>query len=239
VGSFFAAGQWATVASLSAVAVSFTHVVKALEPAINAVASAFILGQVFHPAVYAALVPIFLGVALASASEVSFTFYGFWTALLSNFALVARNVLATKWGTIGDMGEDKVERKTNQLAVVTIVASIVAFPFALLLPNGLMDFYEAWELAVSQGESPWRLAYLLSASCFHFFMYQLSSFWVLSQAPPITHSVLNTLKRLVVIVFAIVAFDTPVTAQSAAGTAVAIAGVLLYSVTKSQCSKKG
>ncbi|CAE8626610.1 unnamed protein product, partial [Polarella glacialis] len=45
VGAAFAAGQVATVASLGAVAVSFTHVVKALEPAINAVASGLILGQ--------------------------------------------------------------------------------------------------------------------------------------------------------------------------------------------------
>ena len=45
VGAAFAAGQVATVASLGAVAVSFTHVVKALEPAVNAIASALILGQ--------------------------------------------------------------------------------------------------------------------------------------------------------------------------------------------------
>ena len=33
------------MASLGAVAVSFTHVVKALEPAVNAIASALVLGQ--------------------------------------------------------------------------------------------------------------------------------------------------------------------------------------------------
>merc|ERR1712008_561486 len=135
VGFFFALGQVMTVASLSAVAVSFTHVVKALEPAVNAIGSALILGQVFHPLVYASLAPVFFGVALASAAELSFTPFGFATAMASNFAFVARNVLATKLGGVGDMGEDKTERKTNQLAVLNIVATAVLFPIALALPG--------------------------------------------------------------------------------------------------------
>merc|ERR1719434_431492 len=88
VGAAFAAGQVMTVASLGAVAVSFTHVVKALEPAVNAIASALILGQVFHPMVYASLLPVFAGVALASSNELSFTMFGFLTAMGSNFAFV-------------------------------------------------------------------------------------------------------------------------------------------------------
>jgi len=238
VGAAFAAGQVATVASLGAVAVSFTHVVKALEPAVNAIASALILGQVFHPMVYASLAPVFLGVALASSSELSFTMFGFMTAMASNFAFVTRNVLATKFGNVGDMGEDKTERKTNQLAVLTFVATAVLFPLALLLPGGLLSAPAAWQAAIAKGVPAGKLAYMMVASGFHFFMYQLSSFWVLSQVPPITHSVLNTLKRVVIIIVSIVVFRTPVTTQSTLGTATAIGGVLLYSLTKQYYSKK-
>eukprot|EP00415_Alexandrium_ostenfeldii_P003551 UN3551 len=77
------------------------------------------------------------------------------------------------------------------------------------------------------------------SSGFHFFMYQMSSFWVLSCVQPITHSVLNTLKRVVIIIVSILVFRNPVTAQSVAGTGIAIAGVLIYSLTKSYFSKKG
>jgi len=239
VGAAFAAGQVCTVASLGAVAVSFTHVVKALEPAVNAVASALILGQVFHPMVYASLAPVFLGVALASSSELSFTMFGFLTAMASNFFFVTRNVLATKFGSTGDMGEDKTTRKTNQLAVLTFVAAAVLFPVALLLPGGLLSFSGACQAAISKGATASSIAYMTAASGFYFFMYQLSSFWVLSCVPPITHSVLNTLKRVVIIIVSIVVFRTPVTAQSAAGTATAIGGVLLYSLTKAHYAKKG
>jgi len=239
VGAAFAAGQVCTVASLGAVAVSFTHVVKALEPAVNAIASAFILGQVFHPMVYASLLPVFAGVALASSSELSFTMFGFLTAMASNFFFVTRNVLATKFGDVGDMGEDKTERKTNQLAVLTAVAAAVLLPIALVLPGGLMSVPAAWKVAIAKGVPASKLAYMLVASGFYFFMYQLSSFWVLSCVPPITHSVLNTLKRVVIIIVSIVVFRTPVTTQSALGTATAIGGVLLYSLTKAHYGKKG
>ncbi|CAK9067468.1 Phosphoenolpyruvate/phosphate translocator 2 [Durusdinium trenchii] len=145
VGAAFAAGQVATVASLGAVAVSFTHVVKALEPAVNAIASALILGQVFHPMVYASLLPVFAGVALASSKELSFTMFGFLTAMASNFFFVTRNVLATKFGDVGDMGEDKTQRKTNQLAVLTAVAALVLLPVAVLLPGGFTSVPTAWK----------------------------------------------------------------------------------------------
>jgi len=238
-GAAFAAGQVMTVASLGSVAVSFTHVVKALEPAVNAIASALILGQVFHPMVYASLLPVFFGVALASSSELSFTMFGFLTAMASNFCFVTRNVLATKLGSVGDMGTDKTERKTNQLAVLTMVATAVLFPIALVLPGGLLSIPAAWQGAIAKGVLADKLAYMMATSGFYFFMYQLSSFWVLSQVPPITHSVLNTLKRVVIIVVSIVVFGTPVTTMGSIGTATAIGGVMLYTVTKKYYSSKG
>jgi len=238
VGAAFAAGQVMTVASLGAVAVSFTHVVKALEPAINAIASALVLGQVFHPMVYLSLAPVFAGVALASTSELSFTTFGFLTAMASNFAFVTRNVLAAKLGGVGDMGEDQTERKTNQLAVLTAVAACVVFPIALLMPGGLLSFPSAWQRALATGMPAAKLMKMMATSSFYFFMYQLSSFWVLSQVPPITHSVLNTLKRVVIIVVSIMVFRTPTSMKNAVGTMLAVSGVLLYSLTKKYYSKK-
>merc|ERR1719277_2703974 len=136
------------------------------------------------------------------------------------------------------MGEDKTERKTNQLAVLTAVAAAVLLPVALFLPGGLLSMGSAWQGAVASGVPASKLAYMMVASGFHFFMYQLSSFWVLSCVPPITHSVLNTLKRVVIIIVSIIVFRTPVTFQSGCGTAIAIGGVLLYSLTKSYYAKK-
>jgi len=238
MGLVFAGAQCATVASLGAVAVSFTHVVKALEPGINAVASAVLLGQVYHPMVYLSLAPVFFGVALASSGELSFTMFGFLTAMLSNIMFVTRNVLSVKYGSVGDFGEDKTTRKTNQLIVLTIIASAVLFPIALFLPGGLLSMPSAWAAAISAGTSAKSLVFMIASSGFYFFMYQLLSFWVLASVPPITHSVLNTLKRVVVIVSSIIVFHTPVTKAGGLGTAIAIGGVMLYTQVKSYYENK-
>merc|ERR1712066_694053 len=114
----------------------------------------------------------------------------------------------------------------------------MGLPVALLLPGGLLPIPSAWQAAIAKGVPASSLLYMMSASGFHFFMYQLSSFWVLSCVQPITHSVLNTLKRIVIIIVSIIVFRNPVTTQSAIGTATAIGGVLLYSLTKAYFSKK-
>merc|ERR1711972_262346 len=135
-------------------------------------------------------------------------------------------------------GTESTERKTNQLAVLTAVATAVLLPIALVLPGGLLSAPAAWGRAIAAGIPASKLFYMIVASGFHFFMYQLSSFWVLSCVPPITHSVLNTLKRVVIIIVSIIVFRTPVTFQSGLGTATAIGGVLLYSLTKAHYGKK-
>lgn len=70
VAFFHGGGQLATVLSLGAGAVSFTHVVKAMEPFFSALVAAVCFRQVFRWQVYASLVPVVAGVALACAKGV-------------------------------------------------------------------------------------------------------------------------------------------------------------------------
>jgi Triose-phosphate Transporter family len=87
-------GHVSTVVSLGAVAVSFTHVVKSLEPFVNVVGSAVFLSSVFPIPVYLSLLPVIGGVVMASVSELSFTWLGFLSAMTSNFAFTARNIFS-------------------------------------------------------------------------------------------------------------------------------------------------
>lgn len=67
VALFHGGGQLATVLSLGAGAVSFTHVVKAMEPFFSALVAAAFFRQVFRWQVYASLLPVVAGVSLACA----------------------------------------------------------------------------------------------------------------------------------------------------------------------------
>ena len=54
----------------------------------------------------------------------------------------------------------------------------------------------------------------------------------LGRVTPVTLAVGNTVKRVVIIVATSIALRTPMTPIATAGSAVAIGGVLLYSLTK-------
>lgn len=85
-------GHCLTNVSFAAVAVSFTHTVKTLEPVFSAAGSYLVNGTVYPLPVYLALLPIMAGVALASATELSFTWLGFSTAMASNVAFAGRAI---------------------------------------------------------------------------------------------------------------------------------------------------
>lgn len=73
IGVFHAAGHASAVIALGAGAVSFAQIVKSGEPVFTCLLSFLVLGQTFSPTVYASLLPIVGGVALASLKELSFT----------------------------------------------------------------------------------------------------------------------------------------------------------------------
>jgi solute carrier family 35 protein E1 len=81
------------VVSLGAGAVSFTHIVKAAEPAVSALLSAVVLKDFLPIPVYLSLLPVMGGVALASLTELSFTWLGFVAAMVSNVASASRGIV--------------------------------------------------------------------------------------------------------------------------------------------------
>ena len=89
-------GHCLTNVSFAAVAVSLTHTIKTLEPVFSAAGSFLVSGTVYALPVYLALLPIIGGVALASATELSFSWLGFSTAMASNVAFSARAIFSKK-----------------------------------------------------------------------------------------------------------------------------------------------
>jgi len=61
---------------------------------------------------------------------------------------------------------------------------------------------------------------------------------ILQRVTPVTHSVGNCVKRVVVIVSSVLFFRTPVSVINATGTAIALAGVFAYSRVTASKGKK-
>jgi solute carrier family 35 protein E1 len=62
--------------------------------------------------------------------------------------------------------------------------------------------------------------------------------WVGQQVTPVTHSIGNCVKRVVVIVSAVLFFQTPVSPINAFGTAMALGGVFAYTQVKRMSGEK-
>jgi solute carrier family 35 protein E1 len=69
-----------------------------------------------------------------------------------------------------------------------------------------------------------------------FYLYNEASFLALSRLSPVTHSVANTLKRVVIIVASCIVFKTPMSLLGGIGSGIAVLGTLLYSLAKKHYS---
>jgi solute carrier family 35 protein E1 len=245
------------VISLGAGAVSFTHIIKASEPVVSAGLSAVMLGAVYSPITYATLLPIVGGVALASLKELSFTWLGFWAAILSNVSSALRAILAKKTMSKG-VGENMTE--ANLYAVLTILATIFLLPVSLLietpatimaaingaLAGGATSGY-LWtarraqfgaQFGATRRNSPTphippRSQVSLLAGAFYY-LYNEVAFLALGRVNPVTHAVGNTIKRVVIIIASVIAFKTPISTLGVVGSSIAIFGTLLYSLAKNK-----
>lgn len=228
-----ALGNLATIYALGSGAVSFTHVVKSAEPVFSAVLAGLIMRSVFAPQVYITLLPIVLGVAIASATELSFSWFGFIAAMVSNLFYQLRIVWSKQVITGG--GEAKISG-SNLFRVITIVSAFFLLPIALFLEGSRV--LPTWWAATTDASETRALVGDILLSGFAYYMYNEIAFWILDLVHPVTHAVGNTVKRVVLIVASVVVFRVPITVQGAIGSSIAIAGSLLYGLASQKYGTK-
>jgi solute carrier family 35 protein E1 len=223
------------VIALGAGAVSFAHIVKASEPVVTCALNALLLGQILPLPVYATLLPIIGGVAIASLKELSFTWLALGSAMLSNVSSAARGVLSKKTMSGKKMGENLDAQ--NLYAVLTAMSTLILIP-AMLAMEGT-SFFSAFSQVVAKGEYTRKsLAMLIGLSGASYYAYNEVAFLALGKVNPVTHAVGNTIKRVVIIVASVIAFKTPMSTGSIVGSSIAIAGTLLYSLAMNASKKK-
>mmetsp|Transcript_33597 Transcript_33597/g.72620 ORF Transcript_33597/g.72620 Transcript_33597/m.72620 type:complete len:407 (-) Transcript_33597:384-1604(-) len=224
-------GNLLTMVSLGKVAVSFTHTIKAMEPFFSVALSSIFLGESSPLPVLLTLVPIVGGVALASATEASFNWAGFGAAMGSNLTFQSRNVLSKKFMT-GSKGE-KLDN-INLFSVITMMSAVLLLPVALFTEG--FQFAPAKITAMGLDPKFILSRALFAGICFH--SYQQVSYMILQRVSPVTHSIGNCVKRVVVITSSVIFFATPVSLLNGIGTAMALSGVFAYSQVKRLAGKK-
>ena len=221
---FHTIGHATSCLSFSAVAISFTHTVKSAEPVVGAVGAALFLKEFYSLAVYLAMIPIIVGVALSSVSELTFTMSGFLNAMASNFAFVARNV--TSKVSLGDAKKDPSLTAFNIYGLITIISFFIELPIALC--------FERIPPLASRlaGIAPATVFGYIAVASLLYHLYNEASYGVLEDVSPLTFSVGNVVKRLAIILSSVLAFGTVMRATNWVGVALAVGGTLIYSYAK-------
>ncbi|EOY10347.1 Nucleotide/sugar transporter family protein [Theobroma cacao] len=218
---FHTIGHISACVSFSKVAVSFTHVIKSSEPVFSVVFSSF-LGDTYPLKVWLSIVPIVLGCSLAAITEVSFNFQGLWGALISNVGFVLRNIYSKK-----SLQNFKEVNGLNLYGWISIISLLYLFPVAVIVEGSqwVQGYHKAIETVGKA--STFYIWVLLSGIFYH--LYNQSSYQALDEISPLTFSVGNTMKRVVVIVSTVLVFRNPVRPLNALGSGIAILGTFLYS----------
>merc|ERR1712137_220809 len=166
-----------TVVSLNAGAVAFMHIVKSCEPIIG-------------------------GLAMSSAANLSFNWVCFGAAMTSNVGTVGRCVYGKKVMGTGTVGENMDQ--TNTYAVLTVMATVMLVPISLGIegPAGIVNGFQASYQAYGADFVCWFFF-----SGIFFYCHQLTAFTVLGHLDVVSHAVVNTMKRVVTILGALIVFQ--------------------------------
>ena len=156
----------------------------------------------------------------------SFSTISLVSGLLSNVCFALRAISAKKLMN-QPVGDNMTPQ--NLYAVLTMVALAAILPLALLAEGGTI--VSGTLATIDAIGFPRFLRMLLLCGVSHY-TYNECAFIALSSIHPVTHAVANTVKRVAVIVVSVLYFNNPLTALGATGSAIAIVGVMLYSLAK-------
>jgi len=213
-----AIGHVAANLSFAAVAISLTHTVKTLEPAFNVILAKVILGEATPLPVMGALVPIMVGVAMASAAELSFNWYGFISAMMSNLTFGFRAVWSKK-----AMKEIKLG-STAIYAWTTFISCLICIPGVFIFEPAVFPAIQ--QQIAEKGAVAFATPLISVGLLYH--LYNQFAFNTLARVTPVSHGVCNVVKRVVIIATSVLFFGNTLTMQTKIGTGIALAGTYMY-----------
>jgi len=236
--------------SLKNVAASFTETVKASAPFFTVVIAYLMLGETSTCMVVLSLVPVAGGLTLASCNELSFNIVGFSAAVATNIIECIQNVFSKRLLA--------KEYTASQLQFYTsLMALVLQAPLLLLtteesLPSPPLSYSNATAsfpgsalenvTHISDGLSietepsmmSHRILALLWIDGVLYHVQSVSAYVVMSFLSPVTVSVVNTLKRALIIWISVLVFGNHITGFAKLGTTICLSGVMWYNIARSR-----
>jgi solute carrier family 35, member E1 len=179
---------------------------------------------------YAMLIPIVGGVGLACVKEgkgVDINVQAFMYASMANLAAGLKGKLGSSVTKSLESNAEKNMDAANVYAVMNIISVCCSIPFVVV--QELPTLGVEWNKAVdAHGLQPLLTNIILSGICFY--VYNEFAFAFTAYVGAVTSSVLNTAKRVIIIVVSAVVFQEPMERNTVMGSAIAIMGTFGYSM---------
>eukprot|EP01134_Creolimax_fragrantissima_P006936 CFRG6936T1 len=217
--------------SILLIPISYAHTVKAISPVCTVIMAAIILNEWPTTAIVVSLVPIVLGICIATMTEVHFDLTGMLCALLSTLIFSWQNIYNKKLMRLHILDH------MNLLYHSTRASLLLIIPFWLFTDGiQIMNNNDIW----SQSEDfSWpRICVLLMLDGITYYGQNISAFSVLFLVSPVSYSVANTTKRIVIITTSLFVFQNEVSIYNIMGMTLAIVGVGLYNRAKFEVAKQ-
>jgi len=242
LAAFQIAGHLLSSNATSKIPVSLVHTIKGLSPLFTVLAYRFIFDIRYPKATYLSLVPLTAGVMLACSGNraVGPQFLGIFYAFFAAMIFVTQNIFSKRLfneaARLEQEGPNSHSRKLDKLNLLCYssgMAFLLTGPIWLWSEGvGIIgDFL--WDGSVDLNQTPNSLdhgplvlEYIFNGT-FHFAQ-NILAFVLLSMVSPVTYSVASLIKRVFVIIIAIIWFRSPTTRVQAAGIALTFLGLYLY-----------
>ena len=204
--------------SILHIPVSYSHTVKATMPVFTVFFSKCLLNETHSFFVYLTLVPIIGGVLMATVSDIVIDMLGIVNALLSTCAFTLQNIYSKK------VMKDIEIHQLQLLEHITIIALVVFTPVWAIVDGQIFLFGNP----DFENENLFQILILLILAALCNAGQNIFAFCVISTVSPLSYSIVNVTKRIVIISVSLLFFKDPFTLTTVLGMCIAITGVFLY-----------
>jgi len=228
-----------SVLAMGVGAVSFAQIVKACEPVFAAVIGLLVPPMDIKPLLaYAMLIPIVGGVGIACIKEgkgVDINYTAFMWASIANLAAALKGKLGGSVTKTLKGNKEKNMDSANVYAVMNIISFLFTVPMVVIAEASTLQ--AEWDKACDAHGAQAVITNIALSGLF-FYIYNEFAFAFTASVGAVTSSVLNTAKRVIIIVVSSILFAEPMERNTVIGSAIAISGTFAYSLASKKAAPK-